>query len=58
MEDTDKFIADLYLKKFGQKMKDDEDQEYKEMKIERFKIAAILGHKKAQAWLKKKRIEW
>jgi calcineurin-like phosphoesterase family protein len=57
-EDTEKSIADLYFKNFGQKMEGAEDQEYKEFKIERFKIAAILGHKKAQAWLKKKRIEW
>jgi hypothetical protein len=31
---------------------------YKEEKIKKFKIAAILGHKKAQAWLKKKGIDW
>jgi tetratricopeptide (TPR) repeat protein len=46
LEDTEKF------------MKGVEDRELKELKIERYKIAAILGHKKAQAWLKKKRIEW
>ena len=43
---------------FGENMEGAEDREYKEAKIECYKIAAILGHKKAQTWLKKKGIEW
>ena len=58
LEDTEKFIADSYFKRFGKKLEGAEDQEGKELKIRYFKIAAILGHQKAQVWLKKKRIEW
>jgi hypothetical protein len=35
-----------------------EDRELKEMKLDSYKIAALLGHKKAQAVLKKMGIEW
>lgn len=42
--------------KQGQELEGDEDHEGKEITILNYKIAAIVGHKKAQAWLKKKRL--
>ncbi len=42
----------------GQELEGAEDQELKEMKLDNYKIAALLGHKKAQAYLKKRGIVW
>lgn len=53
----DKKDAELKFKQ-GQGHEGDEDQEGKELTILNYKIAAILGHQKAQAWLKKKGIDW
>lgn len=53
----DKEDADHYFQR-GQELEGAEDQELKEMKLDSYKIAALLGHKKAQAYLKKVGIEW
>jgi tetratricopeptide (TPR) repeat protein len=57
MFNFDKKDAERFLKQ-GQALEGAEDQEGKELTIFNYKTAAILGNKKAQAWLKKKRIEW
>lgn len=44
--------------KQGQELEGDEDHEGKELTILNYKIAAIVGHKKAQVWLKKRGIDW
>lgn len=53
----DKEDANFYFER-GQSWDGTKDQEGKDIQIDSYKIAALLGHKKAQVYLKKRGIEW